>query len=96
MKLLIIILLIVILIVKRKNNNNINNNYIINNIIDDNVHIAISMDRRLIYSFISYLTSLLDNKKESSFYTIHILTDNQFSTESFNIIKTILEKQILN
>ena len=92
LKLLIIILLIVILIVKRKNNNNINNNYIINNIIDDNVHIAISMDRRLIYSFISYLTSLLDNKKESSFYTIHILSNKIALDESKPQINKVIEK----
>ena len=92
MKLLIIILLIVILIVKRKNTNNINNNYIINNIIDNNVHIAISMDRRLIYSFISYLTSLLDNKKESSFYTIHILSNKIAIDESKPKINKVIEK----
>ena len=46
----------------------------------------------MVYTCIVFLTSLLSNRAKSTFYTIHILTDNQFSTESFNIIKTILER----
>ena len=77
-KLLVIILLIIILI---KNINIINK-----------VHIAVNIDKQYIYTFIVYLTSLLDNKKASSFYTIHILTNNGTIYECKDKINKVIER----
>ena len=76
--LLIFILFIITLIKKRKINNN--------------VHIAINMDIKYIYPFIVYLTSLLDNKNASSFYTVHILTNKKTIYQSKDIINKVIKK----
>ena len=77
-KLLIAILLIIILIIKRK--------------VINNVHIAVSIDKKYIYTFIVYLTSLLDNKAKSSFYTIHILSDNSTINKAKDKIDKVIKK----
>ena len=50
------------------------------------------MDIKYIFNFIVYLTSLIDNKKASSFYTIHILTNNITIYHSKNKINKVIEK----
>ena len=50
------------------------------------------MDNNYIYPCIVYLTSLLDNKSKSTFYIIHILTDNSTSKESMDKINKIKDK----
>ena len=47
-----------------------------NSIRYNDIHIAISIDNKYAYPCIVLLTSLLDNKHKSSFYKIHILTNN--------------------
>ena len=55
------------------------------------IHVAVNMDNRYIYCCIVFLTSLLKNRAESTFYIIHILT-NKTSLESMNKINNIIEK----
>ena len=56
------------------------------------IHIAISLDNHYRYACIVYLTSLLDNRKGSSFYIIHILINNSTTINSINKINKIKEK----
>ena len=43
------------------------------------IHLSLNIDDKYLYPCIVYLTSLLDNKKNSTFYTLHILTNNNLS-----------------
>ena len=58
---------------------------------DNCIHIAVNIDENYIFPFLVYLTSLLVNKANSSFYTIHILANN-ITKESHNKIEKILNK----
>ena len=55
------------------------------------IHIAISSDNRYVYPYIVSLTSLLDNRNESTFYIIHVLFDNYFSKNNIDKIKTVVD-----
>ena len=55
------------------------------------IHIAISTDNRYVYPYIVSLTSLLDNRNESTFYIIHVLFDNNFSKNNMDKIKTVVD-----
>ena len=55
------------------------------------IHIAISTDNRYVYPYIVSLTSLLDNRNESTFYIIHVLFDNNFSKNNIDKIKTVVD-----
>jgi len=56
------------------------------------IHISISLDENYIYTCIVYLTSLLDNRYNSTFYIIHILTDNSITNEYMKKISQIAKK----
>ena len=81
------ILIIIIAILFKsfgKNSKKIFNNYI---------HLALSVDNTYIYPSIVMLTSLLDNKNESTCYSIHILTTHQnFSEDSRTKINTLIDR----
>ena len=55
------------------------------------IHIAISSDNKYVYPSIVFLTSLLDNRAESTSYIIHVLFDNHFSKNNINKIKTVVD-----
>ena len=55
------------------------------------IHIAISSDNKYIYPSIVFLTSLLDNRAESTYYIIHVLFNDYFSKHNINKIKTIVD-----
>ena len=50
------------------------------------------MNNNYVYPCIVYLTSLLHNRGKSSFYIIHILTNNSTSKESLDKINQIIDK----
>jgi lipopolysaccharide biosynthesis glycosyltransferase len=54
------------------------------------IHISISLDKNYIYTCIVYLTSLLDNRHNSTFYKIHILTDNSITNEYMQKINKLI------
>ena len=56
------------------------------------IHLATSTDNNYIYQTIVFLTSLLDNRANSTFYNIYILTDNSVTKESKDKINTIITK----
>ena len=56
------------------------------------IHIAISVDNNYIYPCIVYLTSLLNNRGKSTFYNIHILTNNNITKESMNKMNKIIDQ----
>ena len=71
------------------NKNNTNNN---TNIIKNDIHLSINIDNKYIYPCIVFLTSLLDNRKQSTFYNIHLLTNNNLTKNSMNKLDKIIEK----
>ena len=56
------------------------------------IHIALNIDNKFIYPCIVFLTSLLDNRKNSTIYHIHILTSKDFSQDNINKINTLINK----
>jgi len=59
--------------------------------LSNKIHVAINVDNKYIYACLVYLTSLLDNKAESTYYIIHALFGNKFSQDNINKIKTIVK-----
>ena len=54
------------------------------------IHLALNMDNKYLYPCIVYLTSLLSNKANSTFYIIHILTGSYIRNETvYKINKTV-------
>ena len=56
------------------------------------IHLSINIDDNYIYPSIVYLTSLLDNMKNSTFYTIHILSNNNLTNSSIDKINKVINK----
>jgi lipopolysaccharide biosynthesis glycosyltransferase len=56
------------------------------------IHIALNIDNKFIYPCIVFLTSLLDNRKNSTIYHIHILTSKDFSQDNIDKINTLINK----
>lgn len=56
------------------------------------IHIALNIDNKFIYPCIVFITSLLDNRKQSTKYHIHILTSGDFSQDNINKINTLINK----
>jgi lipopolysaccharide biosynthesis glycosyltransferase len=56
------------------------------------IHIALNIDNKFIYPCIVFLTSLLDNRKKTTIYHIHILTSKDFSQDNINKINTLINK----
>ena len=80
----IILLFTYFSIIKRiKNTNKENKN---------NVHVSLNIDDKYIYPSIVFLTSLLDNRANSTFYNIHILGNNNLSMISKNKINQLIDK----
>ena len=57
-----------------------------------NIHLSNIIDDKYIYPFLIYLTSLLDNRANSTFYTIHLLTNNNLTEKSKTKINKIINK----
>ena len=55
------------------------------------IHISIGIDNKYIYAGLVYLTSLLDNSTESTFYIIHVLSNDKFSQDNMNKIKIVIK-----
>lgn len=55
------------------------------------IHISIGVDNKYIYAGLVYLTSLLANRAESTYYIIHVLSDDMFTQDNMNKIKTVVE-----
>ena len=74
-------------------NNKKDKGFSINNIhyhYNNTIHLSLNIDDNYFYPCIVYLVSLLDNRAASSFYTVHILTNDKLSEknkEKINIIK---------
>jgi lipopolysaccharide biosynthesis glycosyltransferase len=56
------------------------------------IHIALNIDNKFIYPCIVFLTSVLDNRKPSTIYHIHILTSKDFRENNINKINTLINK----
>ena len=56
------------------------------------VHVAVNIDNKYIYPCIVYITSLLENKADSTFYIIHILTGDDINKDVFTKVKATIEK----
>jgi len=67
-------------------------NIFINKIHYNNIHLAVNMDDNYLYPCIVYFTSLLTNKANSSFYTIHVLTNNNLAKDSMKKIDKVIER----
>ena len=68
-----------------KNNKN-------NYIKDNNIHIALNIDNKFTYPCIVFITSLLENRKPSTIYNIHILTSENFNQDNSIKIKSLINK----
>ena len=55
------------------------------------IHIAINTDNKYVYPYIVFLTSLLDNRAEYTYYIIHVVCDNYFSKNNIDKIKTLVD-----
>jgi len=60
--------------------------------ITNKIHISINVDNKYIYTCLVYLTSLLDNRAESTYYIIHALTNHNLSKDSIDKIKAVIKK----
>ena len=58
-----------------------------------NIHLAFSVDTKYLYPAIVYLTSLLDNKANSTFYNIHLLTGRGLTKDSLDKIKSVINNR---
>ena len=56
------------------------------------IHLSINIDNKYIYPSLVFLTSLFDNRANSTFYVIHLLTNDQLSNESKKKIKTTVKR----
>ena len=56
------------------------------------MHLALNIDKKFLYPVIVYLTSLLDNRANSSFYFIHLLTNGTLAKKSIRKIKSVIDK----
>ena len=90
-KLFFIILPIFILFLKIKRKN-IRNEIQNTNNLKNNIHLALNVDDKYIYPSIVFLTSLMDNRANSTFYTIHLLTNNNLTVNSTNKITRLVNK----
>ena len=88
-KLIFIILPIFILFLKIKRKN-IRNEIQNTNNLKNNIHLALNVDDKYIYPSIVFLTSLMDNRANSTFYTIHLLTNNNLTVNSTNKITKLV------
>ena len=59
---------------------------------NNTIHLSLNVDDKYIYPCIIFLTSLLDNKANSTFYIIHILTDNNLSKKYMKKINNIIKR----
>ena len=57
-----------------------------------NIHLALNIDDNYIYPSLVFLTSLLDNRANSTFYTIHILGNDHLSKNSTDKIDKLINK----
>ena len=74
-------------------NSSINYNFSINcNLSINCIHLAINIDTKYIYPAIVYLTSLLDNRANTTFYFINVLTNGTLEKNSTEKIKSIIDK----
>ena len=74
-------------------NMNINMNINYTNVnISNYINIAINFDDKYIYPCLTFLTSLLDNRADTTFYIIHIMTGNNLRNDTKLKIKLVLEK----
>ena len=64
---------------KSKSNSNINP-----------IHLSLSINNNYLYPAIVYLTSLLDNRANSTFYNIHLLTEGDLTKDSLDKIKSVI------
>ena len=55
------------------------------------IHVAINTDNKYVYPYIVFLTSLLDNRAEYTYYIIHVVCDNYFSKNNIDKIKTLVD-----
>ena len=59
---------------------------------NNTVHIAINIDNKYYYPCLVFLTSLLDNRKNSTFYQLHILKGNGLNESLYEKISTIVNQ----
>ena len=84
--LVVFFLFIISIFIQRKTDKNINLD------IYNYINIAVNIDNNYIYQCITFLTSLLNNRAISTFYIIHILTENNLRNDTYNKVNSIIEK----
>ena len=91
---LILFLFIVFIKVNKQIKNNTGKKEIknININISNYINIAVNFDNKYIYPCITFLTSLLDNRADSTFYIIHILTGTNLRNDTYYKISSVIEK----
>ena len=72
-------------------NINININYTNLNI-SNYINIAVNFDNKYIYPLLTFLTSLLDNRADTTFYIIHIMSGNFLGNDTYIKINSVIDK----
>ena len=75
-----------------ENSRNENQNTNINQNISNYINIAVNLDNKYIYPCITFLTSLLSNRANSTFYIIHMLTQSDLNYDSYLKVNSVIKK----
>ena len=76
-----------------ENSRNENQNTNINQNISNYINIAVNLDNKYIYPCITFLTSLLSNRANSTFYIIHMLTQSDLNYDSYLKVNSVIKKE---
>ena len=72
---------------------NVNKNINYTNLnIANYINIAVNFDNKYIYPLLTFLTSLLDNRADTTFYIIHIMNGNFLRNDTYIKINSIIDK----
>ena len=72
---------------------NVNKNINYTNLnIANYINIAVNFDNKYIYPLLTFLTSLLDNRADTTFYIIHIMNGNFLGNDTYIKINSIIDK----
>ena len=82
----IFFLFFILINIKKKSHKKINLN------ISNYINIAVNFDNKYIYTFVTFLTSLLEHRADSTFYIIHTLIENNLKNDTYQKVNSVIEK----
>ena len=82
----IFFLFFILINIKKKSHKKINLN------ISNYINIAVNFDNKYIYPFVTFLTSLLEHRADSTFYIIHTLIENNLKNDTYQKVNSVIEK----